>query len=140
MKLVYAQNQKEIFTVINIRKVVFMEEQAVDASEELDDKDYEAQHYLVSDGDTMVGTARIYFEDDVAFIGRVAVLKEHRKKGYASFIIKELIEIIKESDARVIHLGAQVQAQGFYEKLGFEVCGDLYLDANIDHYPMELVL
>lgn len=140
MKLVHAVNQNEIFAVINIRKTVFMIEQNVDVIEELDDKDYEALHYLVSDNDVMVATARVYFENDTAVIGRVAVLEEYRKKGYASFVIKEIIKVIKNTDCKVIHIGAQTQALGFYEKLGFKVSGGAYLDANIEHYPMEIIL
>lgn len=140
LKLVKAINQKEIFTVINIRKTVFIEEQKVDVSEELDNRDYTAEHFLVSDDNIYVGTARFYFEDDMAIIGRVAVLKEYRKKGYASFLIKGLIEEIKKTDVSLIHIGAQKQALKFYKTLGFEVSGDLYLDANIEHYPMELKL
>lgn len=140
MKLVYAQNQKEIFSVVNIRKTVFIEEQNVSVLEELDDLDFYADHYLVEVNEEYVGTARIVYKDDYAVIGRVAVLKEHRKKGYANFLIKALIDIINKTEYDLIHIGAQKQALPFYEKLGFVVSGDLYLDANIEHYPMELKL
>lgn len=140
MKLVYAKYQNEIFTVINIRKTVFILEQNVDVVEELDDLDFTADHYLLSDNDKYVATARVIYSDNSATIGRVAVLKEERKKGYASYLMKELIEIIKESESEVIHIGAQKQALPFYEQLGFVISGDLYLDANIEHYPMELRL
>lgn len=140
MKLIYAKNQHEIFSVINIRKQVFMLEQNVSVFEELDDLDYTAQHFLVEDNNKYVGCARIYFDDDVAIIGRVAVLKEYRNKGYATFLMKELINLIKYSDSKSIRLGAQKQALAFYEKLGFKVCGKLYFDANIEHYPMEILL
>ena len=32
-----------------------------------------------------------------------------------------------------IELSAQTQASGFYERLGYEVHGPVYLDAGIDH-------
>lgn len=140
MKLVYAQNQKEIFSVVNIRKTVFILEQNVSVLEELDDFDYTAEHYLVEVENEFVGTARIIYKDHEAIIGRVAVLKEHRKKGYANFLIKQLIEVISKTEYDLIHIGAQKQALPFYEKLGFVVSGPLYLDANIEHYPMELKL
>lgn len=140
LKLVYAKNQKEIFSVINIRKTVFIQEQHVDVLEELDHHDYTADHYLLEDKGVYVGTARIIYTDEEAIIGRVAVLKEHRKKGYAKFLITELINIIKNTEYNKIHIGAQKQALPFYQKLGFEVSGDLYYDANIEHYPMELIL
>ena len=141
LKLVKANNQLELFTVINIRKTVFIDEQKVPLNEELDDKDYTAEHFLISNNNNeYVGTARYYIEDNKAIIGRVAILKEHRKKGYASYLIKEMMKDIKSQNISIIHIGAQKQALSFYETLGFKVCGELYLDANIEHYPMEVLL
>jgi ElaA protein len=37
-------------------------------------------------------------------------------------------------------LGAQIQALGFYEALGFTAFGPIYDDAGIDHRDMELHL
>lgn len=34
-------------------------------------------------------------------------------------------------------LSAQSTAVGFYEKSGFEICGEEYLDEHCPHYPME---
>lgn len=141
MKLIKAKNQTEIFTVVYIRKDVFINEQNVDVNEELDGRDILADHFLVKDNNKYVATARVYYENDTAIIGRVAVLKSYRNSGYAKFMLKNIISILKENkNLKTVHLGAQVQAQGFYEKLNFKVSGDLYLDANIEHYPMELKL
>ena len=140
MKFIIAKNQVEIFTVIYIRKLVFMDEQNVSVDEELDCLDFEADHFLLEVDNEHVATARVYYEADKATIGRVAVLIRHRKEGYAKFLMEETINYIRNKEASTIHIGAQVQALGFYEKLGFEVIGDIYLDANIEHYPMELKL
>ena len=38
---------------------------------------------------------------------------------------------------RELHIGAQVQAQGFYEKFGFHTCGEpVYMDVHIPHVDM----
>ncbi len=37
-------------------------------------------------------------------------------------------------------LGAQVHAIGFYEKLGFEAVGPVYMDAGIPHRDMVMAL
>lgn len=140
MKLILAKNQIEIFSVVYIRKEVFIDEQLVSIEDELDHRDFKADHFLLENKKTYVGTARVYYQDNQATIGRVAVLKQFRKKGYASFMLKEIINILKNKDISVIHIGAQVQALGFYEKLGFSISGDMYLDANIEHYPMEMTL
>ena len=140
MKIVYAQNQQEIFSVINIRKDVFMIEQNVSVIEELDSLDYDAKHFLIESNGVYIGTARIVYKEDYALIGRVAILKEYRKHGYGKQLIKHLIEVIKADGMNTIRLGAQVQALPFYNKLGFIKYGPMYLDANIEHYDMELKL
>lgn len=140
MKFIKASNQREIFSVIYIRKDVFMDEQKVSVDEELDHRDIDADHYLLEVNDEFVGTCRVYYDDNDAIIGRVAVLKEHRNKGYAKYLMSKTIETLKDKDINKVVLGAQVQALNFYEKLGFKVCGKLYIDANIEHYPMELIL
>lgn len=140
MKIVNAQTQTEIFAVINIRKDVFMIEQNVAVEEELDTLDYEARHFLIESNDTYVGTARIVYIEDAALIGRVAILKEHRNLGYGYALIEHLLNILKDEGYKKVRLGAQTHALGFYEKLGFKVYGPMYLDANIEHYDMELDL
>ena len=140
MKIVYAEKQSEIFAVVNIRKSVFVIEQNVSIEEELDELDYDARHFLIVSNDEYVGTARIVYNDDHVSIGRVAVLKEHRKHGYGAKLIQHLIDDIRNDGHKRILIGAQVQALPFYEKLGFEQYGDIYLDANIEHYHMELKL
>ena len=140
MKFIQAKNQAEIFAVIYIRKKVFMDEQNVSVDEELDGRDFAADHYLVESNNKFIGTCRIYYQDNEATIGRVAVLKEFRKKGIASFMMKKAVKEIDANKIKTIHIGAQVQAVAFYEKFGFKISGDLYLDANIEHYPMVLML
>ncbi len=140
MKFIKAEKQAEIFAVIYIRKIVFIDEQKVSIDEEYDRLDFDADHFLIEENNNYIGTCRIYYKDEEATIGRVAVIKEHRNKGYAKFMMEKAIDFIKMKKVHTIHIGAQVQALGFYEKLGFTVSGDLYLDANIEHYPMEMIL
>lgn len=140
MKFILAKNQTEIFSVIYIRKIVFINEQKVSVDEELDSLDIESDHFLIEVDDNFIATARVYYEGNQATIGRVAVLKEYRNKGYAKFLMEKVIKFIKEKGIKKAHIGAQVQAVGFYQKLGFKISGDIYLDANIEHYPMELIL
>ena len=140
MKFIQAKNQAEIFAVIYIRKKVFMNEQNVSVDEELDGRDFIADHYLIKDNDNYIATCRIYYKDNEATIGRVAVLKNYRNKGVASIMMREAINVIKLNGAKTIHIGAQVGALTFYEKFGFKISGDLYLDANIEHYPLVLIL
>lgn len=120
---------------LQIRLDVFITEQNVPQSLEYDDMDDKATHWVgYIDGEPAV-TARTLPEKDSIHIQRVATVKEFRKRGYA----KELLETILKSDpTKRYYLGAQVTAIPFYEKLGFKVISDVYMDAGIEHRDMEL--
>jgi predicted GNAT family N-acyltransferase len=48
----------------------------------------------------------------------------------------KLVEEAKLSNPSQIYLHAQIQALGFYEKLGFTGVGKTFLEANIEHIKM----
>ena len=131
----------DVDACLAVRWVVFVEEQNVPVADELDGKDDEAVHVLARDGDKAVGAARILFHDDVAHVGRVAVLRSHRGTGLGAKIMAACIDLARENpDTRRVVLGAQVYALPFYERLGFTAFGPVYDDAGIEHRDMELRL
>ena len=125
----------DLETCFALRRVVFIDEQGVPESEEIDALDSESLHLLASDGATPVGTARIYIADDIAKIGRVCVLKSHRGTGLGAALIRRALEV-SQGKATTAKLGAQLHALGFYEALGFTATGPVYDDAGIDHRDM----
>ncbi|MEP2715453.1 GNAT family N-acetyltransferase [Pseudophaeobacter sp.] len=128
-------------TCFALRHTVFVEEQGVPIAEEQDAQDASATHVLAMDSARPVGAARILFQDEVAKVGRVCVLKEARGTGLGADIIRKAIEIAgKTPGITRVKLGAQIQALGFYEKLGFQAFGPVYDDAGIDHRDMVLEL
>lgn len=65
--------------------------------------------------------------------------KAYRKNGLGAALVHEMILKAKELGADEIVLGAQCRAKGFYEKLGFVVCGQEYMDEHVPHVEMKLV-
>jgi len=55
-------------------------------------------------------------------------------------LMDEIIRYAKETGAKKVKLNAQTQALPFYEKLGFTVTSDEFLDAGIPHKAMEMEL
>ena len=119
-----------------IRRVVFIDEQNVSEEEEWDGTDAGAIHLVVYDNAVPVATGRILIEGEDFHLGRIAVLKEYRKQGLGDFLMRLLIRRAFElgGTRQVIH--AQLQAKGFYEKLGFAAYGDEFIEANIPHTMM----
>lgn len=117
-----------------VRKQVFMDEQGF--STELDETDKIATHVILYDNDKPIATGRIYQENGEYHIGRICVLKAYRKNHLASIVMQTLEEIgFKQTDT--IYLSAQLQAKGFYEKLGYLAYGDEYMDEHCPHIMMK---
>ena len=124
-----------------IRYEVFVLEQNVPLELERDELDATAIHLLATDNGTPVGAARIVVKGDTGKIGRVCVLHELRDNGIGSALMREALAILRDTPGITrAALGAQIDALGFYEKLGFTAYGDVFDDAGIDHRMMELRL
>lgn len=133
------ENRSEFEQAYRIRLEVFVKEQNVPEEIELDEYDAVADHVVAYRDGEPVGCGRVFLQEDYARIGRVCVLQKERKKGTGKLICEELIKIGKEKGARKFVLDAQVRAKGFYQKLGFSVTSDVFMEAGIEHVRMEAV-
>jgi len=124
-------------SIIQIRDTVFTIEQGIDAEEDLDGFDESAWHALVIVDTRPVATGRMLND---GHIGRVAVLKPYRGLGLGAKIIHALIEQARKQQFKRVYLSSQVQAVGFYTKLGFSLCGAEYDEVGIIHQGMEMAL
>lgn len=120
-----------------IRRIVFIEEQAVPLEEEWDGRDDECLHFLAWQGERAMGTARLLPD---GHIGRVAVLKEARGLGVGLQLMREVIAVARRNGHPHVELAAQIHALDFYARLGFEAFGEEFLDAGIPHRNMHLSL
>ncbi|MFN3576276.1 MAG: GNAT family N-acetyltransferase, partial [Tabrizicola sp.] len=132
---------RDIPTCQALRRVVFIEEQGVSEEDELDGLDGRAIHLLAWDGECPVGTARLLVKGSAGKIGRVCVLPEARGLGLGAALIRSALqELGRMPGVTEACLDAQSHATGFYEKLGFQVEGDEFLDAGIPHRHMRRAL
>ena len=120
-----------------LRHQVFVVEQKVPADLEMDELDAVCLHACVASGDgTVVGTGRLLPEGK---IGRMAVTASQRGRGIGAMILNALIKASSDrGDARVC-LSAQTHAIAFYERFGFVIRGQEFLEAGIPHRNMCLV-
>lgn len=134
MTAVRVERTQDIATCQHLRRLVFTEEQGVSPDDEVDGRDGDAIHLLAYDSDRPVGTARILVKRSVGKIGRVCVLPEARGKGLGAALILAALAALRDVPGVVeAVLGAQDHATGFYQKLGFVVEGEVFLDAGIPH-------
>ncbi|MFN4192697.1 MAG: GNAT family N-acetyltransferase [Tabrizicola sp.] len=132
---------RDIPTCQALRRVVFIEEQGVSEADELDGLDGRAIHLLAWEGACPAGTARLLVKGSEGKIGRVCVLPEMRGTGLGAALIGAALDVLRDQPGVTeACLGSQSHATGFYEKLGFVVEGEEFLDAGIPHRHMRRAL
>lgn len=126
-----------------LRMEVFVDEQGVPAEIEVDEHDDTAEHAVVFDpsGDgSVVATARLLTVQGVGIVGRVAVRKDLRGTGLGAVVMLAIEDRARELGLPILELHAQLAAEGFYARLGYEAFGDEYLEAGIPHVSMRKTL
>ena len=130
---------KELYEILQMRSKIFVVEQNcpyLDA----DGVDLNSYHVMLKDGEELVAYLRVIEKGarlEEVSIGRVITLKTRRREGLGSIIMREGLKVAKEKfGAKKIKIGAQVQAQPFYESLGFRVCSEHYMEDGIPHVYM----
>jgi len=122
-----------------IRNNVFIIEQSVPEELEWDELDDQCLHCLVNHSDgTPVATARLHYENNIAHIGRMAVLKDYRHLGAGTLMLKTFLEHAQTIGVKQVAINAQTVAMNFYNRLGFTAIGDEFDDAGIPHFKMLL--
>ncbi len=131
--------RKDRDSLLSVRHTVFVHEQKVPIEIEVDDGDPVSFHVLALDSSNQpIGTARLSPEGR---IGRVAVLKEWRKHGVGTALMRFLVDQARESRfSNDLLLHAQTWTIGFYESLGFVAEGEEFTEADISHRTMRLKL
>lgn len=136
MKAEFVQSGTLNSEVRAIRAEVFVNEQGY--RNEFDEIDARAVHLLLRVDGEAAGCCRFFPDEEpgVWVLGRVAVRKPLRRRGYAARIVLEAVSRMKALGASRINLGAQRYATGLYEKCGFVPSGPVYLDEGNPHVPM----
>lgn len=123
---------------VKIRNQVFVKEQNVPLSVEIDENEAYAVHFVLYDDKKVpLATVRLLpINDEIVKVQRMAVLKEYRGKGLGKILLKGAEDFAREHDFKEIILGAQWQVRDFYHKLGFIPQGEPFYEAGIKHITM----
>lgn len=128
---------KQLYEIIKSRQEIFLLEQNI-ICQDLDDVDYTSLHFYMWDNNRVVGYLRAFgVQKDVVKIGRVLTL--HHGKGIGRELMeKSLPQIVEKFKCKKICMNSQKQAVGFYERFGFKVTSDEFLEEGVVHLRMEL--
>lgn len=130
-----SEQREDAYTV---RKTVFVGEQNVPPELEIDELEDEAVHFVLYDEvGQPCGAGRFRTVGEYGKVERICVLKSARGKGAGNLVMDAV-----ESHAKTVpgltalKLDAQLHAIPFYEKRGYDIVSDEFLDAGILHKTM----
>ncbi|GAA4845117.1 GNAT family N-acetyltransferase [Kitasatospora terrestris] len=149
--ILVADGDERLEQVRAVRREVFVEEQAVPEELEYDAYDATSVHLLALGEDgAPLGTGRLIHGPQAleltggkggrVLLGRLAVVKAARGTGLGARLVRAIEQAGREHGGTELELHAQVQALGFYERLGYTAEGPVYDDAGIPHRTMTRTL
>ncbi|MFC3040559.1 GNAT family N-acetyltransferase [Virgibacillus xinjiangensis] len=137
MNIKTVETEQEKQQAFQVRTKVFVEEQKVPTEEEIDQYDETATHLIGYDQQgEPIAASRLRFIDEFGKLERICVRKEERGKSYGADMIAAMEKIIVDHGYRKAKLNAQIQAKGFYQRLGYQTISGEFMDAGIPHVTM----
>jgi predicted GNAT family N-acyltransferase len=125
---------KDMEHAFEIRRLVFVIEQAVDPSEEYDEHESTCIHLLAKYDGVPCGTARIRKTENGTKLERFAVLNTYRGKGVGAALVDACLSKLEAGTYAYMH--AQEHALDFYAKHGFQPVGERFWECEIPHFKM----
>lgn len=121
-----------------IRQAVFVEEQKIPADMEWDAADESCTHAVAYNrlGRPLATGRLLEHVPGVAKIGRMAVLSPMRGSRVGRQVLDALMQAGREQGYREVLLHAQLSAEGFYTRAGFQRRGPVFEEAGIAHVEM----
>ena len=118
-----------------LRKVVFVGEQNVPTELEIDGKDPICLHVKALHNGLLVGTGRLLPDGT---IGRMCVAIDYRGFNIGKLLLENLVNQARSAGHSRVFLNSQSYAIAFYEKSGFVVDSEEFMEAVIPHKRMIL--
>lgn len=137
-----ALTNRELYEILKARCAVFVVEQNC-PYQDLDGKDTDSEHLFIQRPDGSVAACLRLFrkddETDTVQLGRIVTTE--RGCGLGGKILHAGVLKAKELfHAHEIYIEAQEYAIGFYQKEGFRVVSDSFMEDGIPHVQMRLTL
>ncbi len=128
----------DVHGIWKIRDVVFAVEQQCDEPD-VDDRDLLASttHLWFEGDDGPSSYVRVLTDPDGARrVGRVCTRRESRGQGLSSLLIEE---VTARWGSGLMRMNAQAHLEDWYARFGYRRSGENFIEAGIDHVPMERV-
>ncbi|GAB5523246.1 MAG: GNAT family N-acetyltransferase [Roseivirga sp.] len=133
------ESQDELDQAFAIREKVFTEDLGVEWEETFDRFDQESVHFIAFFDETPAGSCRYRQTEKGVRLERFVVAPQFRGKGVGKRLVQSSlghIEANHRSPGLLIYLHAQLEVMPLYSGYGFYKVGEMFLEANLEHFEM----
>jgi GNAT superfamily N-acetyltransferase len=124
---------------LQIRHTAMYPDENPDAVELPDDED--GFHFGLFDHNTLISVVSWFRRNEAeAQFRKLATLEEFRNSGYATLLMKYVIDFSESENIRTLWANARVNALSFYKKLGFKETSEIFRKRNIEYVIIQLGL
>lgn len=105
-----------------------------------EDLEKEKDNMLIGafDDERMLGCCMLVEEQpDIVRLRQMAVLNDLQGKGIGRALMNFAENLARDRGYKIIRMHARDNAVGFYEKVGYRIKGDKFIEITIPHYVME---
>ena len=126
----------ELYEILRSRAEVFVKGQGIVCIDP-DGVDRDSYHiFKIENGRANVYLRAYSVDEETVKIGRVLALSPGNGEGRA--IVRYALDILPElTGCKRFHVDSQIQVVPFYEKLGFRITSEEYLEEGVRHVDME---
>jgi predicted GNAT family N-acyltransferase len=135
-----ARSKDDFQAILEIRRLVFREEQGLAQNSLVDPDDIASIHAMVLEAGRVVSAGRLTPPNarrPEAGIAWVATRREDRGRGFGGMVMRTLLDTADDRGFSIVTLTAQTHALGFYEELGFIAYGTRFDLGGVEHQQME---
>ncbi len=129
---------KEYQQMVELRRQILRKPLGLDFTNADLEQEKNHLHITAFEDDVMLGCCMlIQVQPTVVQLRQMAVKSGLQGKGIGRVLMEFAENIARDRGNKKIIMHARKTATGFYEKLGYKITGDEFLELNIPHYIME---
>lgn len=128
----------EYYQMVNLRDAVLRRPLGLSFNPE--ELEGEKENIMIGafEDDDILGCCMLVEENEqVIRLRQMAVLNDLQGKGIGRAIMNFAENIARDRGYKILSMHARKNAQGFYEKMGYKVASDEFMEVTIPHYVME---
>jgi len=127
---------------LNVRCAVFQVEKGIPREIDVDEYDCindVCEHFLIRCEDRGVGTVRCKLDigQKEIKLQRFCICSDYRGFGFGRKMLEFIDVFYQDKGFEWIRLDSKFAVCGFYEKSGYQVISDVFMEAGVEHVKME---